>query len=74
MSKTAQMLTENSPWGSLQLPKMAPEAPVKEPKTAPPPTKPSPATPTRDPVGPGERPDPREQPVPQCPPSTCPAP
>lgn len=59
---------------SMPSPGMAPEAPTKEPKTAPPPTKPDTDAPRRDPVAPGRRPDPRENPAPECPPSTCPAP
>ncbi len=75
-SKTPSPVSSNIDWGSLTFPKapvMAPSAPVKEPKTAPAPTR-KPAPPQKDPVHPGERPDPGESPSPACPPSTCPAP
>ena len=83
-SKTPSSVSSNLVWGGLtfpQAPVMAPSAPVKEPKTAPSPTREpapaptrEPAPPQRDPVHPGERPDPGESPSPACPPSTCPAP
>ena len=75
-SKSPSPVSSNLDWGSLTFPKapvMAPLAPVKEPKTAPAPTR-KPAPPQKDPVHPGERPDPGKSPSPACPPSTCPAP
>ncbi len=83
-ARTPSPVSSNLGWGRLTLPQapvMTPSAPVKEPKPAPSPTRepaPSPtrepAPPQKDPVHPGERPDPGESPSPACPPSTCPAP
>lgn len=74
MTQNVKLTPAASGLDSLIMPRMAPEAPTKEPKTAPPPTKPDTDAPRRAPVEPGRRPDPGENPSPECPDSTCPAP